>query len=51
VKNIMEKENPYEALTERELLEKLEKSREHVTQGMFRDADEVSRDMRVKYGL
>ena len=34
-----------------ELLEKLEKSREHASQGMFRDADEVVRDMRVKYGL
>lgn len=43
--------NPYEALTEFELLEKLEKSREHATHGMFRDADEVSRDMRAKYGL
>lgn len=42
---------PYEALTERELLEKLEKSREHATQGMYRDATEVSRDMRAKYGL
>lgn len=43
--------NPYEALTELELLEKLEKSREHAAQGMFRDADEISRDMRTKYGL
>ena len=43
--------NPYEALTELELLEKLEKSREHAAQGMFRNADEVSRDMRTKYGL
>ena len=42
---------PYKALTESELLEKLEKSREHAAQGMFRDADEVSHDMRVKYGL
>ncbi len=41
----------YKALTERELLEKLEKSREHAAQGMFRDADEISRDMRTKYGL
>lgn len=43
--------NPYEALTELELLEKLEKSREHAEQGLFRDADGVSRDMRAKYGL
>lgn len=43
--------NPYEALTEHELLEKLERSREHAAQGMYREADEVSRDMRAKYGL
>lgn len=43
--------NPYGALTELELLEKLEKSREHAAQGMIRDADEVSCDMRAKYGL
>ncbi|MCI5873840.1 MAG: type II toxin-antitoxin system RelB/DinJ family antitoxin [Clostridiales bacterium] len=42
---------PYQALTELELLEKLEKSREHAAQGMFRDAEEVSCDMRAKYGL
>lgn len=42
---------PNQALTEHELLEKLEKSREHAGQGMFRDADEVFRDMRAKYGL
>ncbi len=43
--------NPYKALTELELLEKLEKSREHATQGMFREAEEVVCDMREKYGL
>ena len=43
--------NPYEALSEVEILEKLEKSREHAAQGMVRDADEVVRDMRAKYGL
>ena len=43
--------NPYEALTEIELLEKLEKSREHAAQGMYKDAEEVSRSMRTKYGL
>ena len=45
------KSDEYETLTEREILQKLEKSREHVTQGMFRDADAVSCDMREKYGL
>ncbi len=43
--------NPYEALTEHDLLEKLEKSRSHASQGMYKDADEVIQDMREKYGL
>lgn len=43
--------NPYEALTEHEMLGKLEKSRKHAAQGMYKDAAEVSRDMRTKYGL
>ena len=45
------KSNPYVALTEYELLERLEKSREHASQEMCRDAAEVSRDMKAKYGL
>ena len=40
--------NPYAPMTEKEMLAKLEKSRE---QGMFRDADLVISDMRSKYGL
>ena len=43
--------NPYEALTEHDMLNKLEESREHATQGMYKDAAEVSYDMRRKYGL
>ena len=43
--------NPYEALSETEILDKLEKSREHAAQEMYRDAADVSRDMRAKYGL
>uniref|UniRef100_UPI00405698CD type II toxin-antitoxin system RelB/DinJ family antitoxin n=1 Tax=Acetatifactor sp. TaxID=1872090 RepID=UPI00405698CD len=43
--------NPYEALTEYEILDKLEKAREHAAQGMYKDAADVSRDMRAKYGL
>ena len=43
--------NPYEALSETEILDKLEKSREHAAQGMYRDAADVSRDMKAKYGL
>ena len=44
-------ENPYKALSEVEMLEKLEKSREHAAQGMYKGAYDVSRDMRAKYGL
>lgn len=40
--------NPYEPMTEEDMLAKLRKSRE---QGMFRDADQVIADMRSKYGL
>lgn len=43
--------NPYETLTEAELLDRLERSREHAAQGMVKDADDVVTDMRVKYGL
>lgn len=47
----MESANPYEELFEVEIMEKLEKSRENAAQGMYRDAIDVSRDMRAKYGL
>ena len=43
--------NPYEALSEVEILEKLEKSRESTARGMYREATEASSDMRGKYGL
>lgn len=43
--------SPYEALSEHEILDKLEKSREHAVQGMYKDATKISRDMRAKYGL
>lgn len=43
--------NPYGALAEHEILEKLEKSRAHAAQGMYKDVDEVVHDMREKYGL
>lgn len=42
---------PYEAMTEAEILVKLEKSREHAAQGMSRDADDAIADMRARYGL
>ncbi|MCI9485410.1 MAG: type II toxin-antitoxin system RelB/DinJ family antitoxin [Lachnospiraceae bacterium] len=40
--------NPYEIMTEEEMLAKLKISRER---GKFRGADEVISDMRSKYGL
>ena len=40
--------NPYLPLNEKELLEKLERSRE---QEKFRDTDDVISDIRSKYGL
>ena len=43
--------NPYEALSEAEFLEKLEKSRQNVAEGKYRDASEASRNIREKYGL
>lgn len=43
--------SPYEALTEHEILNKVEKFREHAAQGMYKDAAEVSHDMRAKHGL
>lgn len=43
--------NPYEAMTEEELLEKLEHSRRHCEEGRCREADKVVSDLRGKYGL
>lgn len=43
--------NPYAPLSELKLQNKLEKSREHAAQGNVKDADEVTCDMRAKYGL
>lgn len=40
--------NPYAAMTEEEILDKLKAARE---QGQFRDADSAVSDMRLKYGL
>ena len=43
--------NPYAALSQDELLQKLESSRNHAKQGKFRDADDVIDEMREKYGI
>jgi hypothetical protein len=44
-------DNPYNAMSEDELLKKLETSRKHAEQGLYRDADDVIADVRTKYGL
>ena len=43
--------NPYVTLTEDEVLKKLEASRQHASEGMVRDADDVISDMRQRYGI
>lgn len=43
--------NPYAAMTEEEMLAKLEKSRKHCEEGRCREAGIVVSDMRSKYGL
>ena len=43
--------NPYLPLSEEQLLQKLEISRQHADQGQYRNADDVISDMRSKYGL
>lgn len=43
--------NPYRTLNEREMLDKLERARIHEEKGQFRDAADISSDMRVKYKL
>ncbi len=42
-------ENPYKALSEVKMLEKLEKAREYAAQGMYAEAYDISRDMWAEY--
>ena len=44
-------DNPYTAMTEEEILRKLEQAREHAGQGKYRDADAAVSDLRSKYGI
>ena len=50
-KNSRAEYNPYEALTEENLLAKLKRSREHCEEGKYREADKVVSDLRGKYEL
>jgi DNA-damage-inducible protein J len=43
--------NPYAAMSEEMLLEKLEKSRKSASVGNYKPADSVVADLREKYGL
>ena len=43
--------NPYAAMSEEMMLEKLEKSRVSASKGNYRSADAVIADMREKYGI
>lgn len=43
--------NPYTAMSEEEIMERLSIAREHSAQGKQREADAVISDMRLKYGL
>ncbi len=43
--------DPYAPMTQEALLSKLSSSRQHASQGKYRDADVVISDMRSKYGL
>jgi DNA-damage-inducible protein J len=47
----MDTKNPYTPMNEEELLKKLEISKNHADQGYVRDADDMIKDMRSKYGL
>ena len=43
--------SPYSPMTEEEMLQRLEQSRESSKKGNYRNADDVISDMRGKYGL
>jgi len=43
--------NPYDSLSEDEMLTMLEIARMHANQGMVKDADDVVADLRSKYDL
>ena len=43
--------NPYTSMTEEEMLQRLEQSRESSKKGNYRNAEDAISDMRGKYGL
>ena len=42
---------PYAYMTEDELMAKLERSRKHADEGIYKEADNMVAEMRAKYGL
>lgn len=42
---------PYEPMTEEQMLQKLEQSRKHAAEGKVKDADNVVKNIRERYGL
>lgn len=51
IKRNMVEQNPYKAMTEDEILERLDRSRKHCQEGRCREAENVVSDIRAKYGL
>ncbi len=51
IKKSVSEYNPYTAMTEEELLRKLENSRRHAEEGKYREADIIVSDIRAKYGV
>ena len=43
--------NPYIPMTEEQIIQKLELSRKHAEQGLYRNADDVIADLRREYDL
>ena len=43
--------DPFAALSEEDILKKLENSRKHAAEGKYSDADDVISDIRGKYGI
>lgn len=51
IKRNINEYTPYMAMTEEQIMQKLEQSRIHAAEGNVKDADGVVADMREKYGL
>lgn len=51
IKRSVAAQDPYHAMTESELMLKLENSRNQALEGKVKSADDVITDMRAKYGL